>query len=48
MTEAIALGQWRPWCHTASRSTTEAHDHAVRRASRVWAEDAAIAHGLAI
>jgi hypothetical protein len=43
MTEAITLGQWRPWRHTASRSTTEAHAYAARGASRVRAKDAAAA-----
>jgi hypothetical protein len=38
MTEAIELGPQSQWCHTASRSLTEAHACAAWRASRVRAE----------
>ena len=39
MTKAIELGQRSQWRHTASLSTTEAHDLAARLASRARAED---------
>ena len=39
MTKAMELGQRSQWRHTASLSTTEAHDLAARLASRARAED---------
>src|SRR2546426_1164783 len=45
MTETIEWGPRRPWRHTVSRSTTKAHDRAVWRASRVWAEATSSRYG---
>src|SRR6266581_955437 len=45
MMKAIKLGQRSQWRHTASRSTTEAHDRAARRASRARAEAASSRYG---